>query len=86
MTDELAKRLLDLVLWITEKYWGYKLSDICTDITGNNKLTAEELANCLTPTAIAQLMNELRKKYLDRPHLEKLIMHYETFLDVKKKD
>lgn len=85
MNEESAKALLDLVLWITEKYWGYSLLDICGDILENNKLTAEELVNCLTPEAYTQLLHELREKYLNKPHLKKLIVHYETFLKANKK-
>jgi hypothetical protein len=85
MTDELAKRLLDTVIFVTEKYWGYSLLDICGDIIENNKLTAEELVNCLTPVAYAQLTHELREKYLNKPHLKKLIVYYETFLKANKK-
>ena len=85
MTEVSAKRLLDLVIWITEKYWDYSLLDICTGILETDKLTAEELLKCLTPEANAQLSQELRKKYINRPYLEKLIKHYETFLNLNKK-
>lgn len=83
MNEESAITLLDLILWITEKYWGYSLLDICTDITENNKLTAKELVHCLTPVAYAQLTHELREKYINQPYLKKLIAHYETFLNAK---
>lgn len=85
MKEILAKRLLDLVLWITEKYWGYNLLDICADILENNKLTTEELLNCLSPAAYNRLRNELVKKYIDIPQHKKLIVHYEKFLNENKK-
>lgn len=85
MNEVSAKRLLELVLWITENYCGYSLLDICADITGNNKLTSKELLNSLTPTAYNRLKNALDKKYIEISHLKKLIAHYETFLNEKKK-
>lgn len=85
MSEVSAKRLLDLVIWITEKYWDHSLLDICSEILGADKVTADELLKCLTPEANAQLMHELRQKYLHRPVLEKLIKHYETFLNIKEK-
>ena len=85
MTDELARRLIDTVIYVTEKYWGHSLVDICADMTGNDKLTAEEFVKYLTPTTWSLLSHELRKKYIERPYLEKLIKHYETFLNIKEK-
>lgn len=85
MTEVSAKRLLDLVLWITERYWGYNLLDICDDILENNKLTPKELVNCLSPVAYERLRKALFKKYIDIPQLKKLIVHYETFLNENKK-
>lgn len=85
MTDDLAKRLIDTVIFVTEKYWGHNLVDICADMTGNDKLTSEELIKYLTPETTAMLIYELKKKYLHRPILEKLIIQYETFLNLKQK-
>lgn len=85
MTDDLAKRLIDTVIYVTEKYWGHSLLDICIDMTGNDKLTSEELVKYLTPTTWSLLHHEIMKKYINRPYIEKLIKHYETFLNIKEK-
>lgn len=85
MTDELARRLIETVIYVTEKYWGHSLLDICADMTGNDKLTSDELVKYLSPITMSLLERELKKKYIDRPYLEKLIKHYETFLNIKKK-
>lgn len=85
MTDDLAKRLIDTVIFITEKYWGHSLVDICADMTGNDKLTSEELVNYLTPEANMRLKRALYKKYIDIPYIKKLITYYETFLNENKK-
>lgn len=85
MTDELARRLIDTVIYVTEKYWGHSLLDICADMTGNDKLTSEELVKYLSPITMSLLEHELMKKYINRPYLEKLIAQYETFLNINKK-
>ena len=59
----------------------YSILDICTEILGTEKVTADELICSLTPKAYNQLKYELRKKYPQQSALKKLIRRYEIFLN-----